>query len=637
MKKLLRSFAVKLVSFILCAASIFVIAVCAFGAVVLVDNGFYTYTEEYTRESAMRNVFVDNAYNIVFKSLNARNNPYINDSELDRSNTNVRFLLIDPNGERAAGNAVDNLTEENEAWRYRYYFVVLENNDSFDITWIDQPTSENIESTYTLYAYLEEGLPIYDEYFVSSRVVSIGYDLRYAIFIIASLCAVIALICFVHLMCVSGKRPGTEEIHKGALSRMPTDLLIVLVGAMLVVLLALGLDLFSSKEFLTFFAILVWTFLALISALGLCVSLSVRIKQKSLIKNTLIYMLIKLIAKIIKFALRCIVGIPLVWRAFVLILAIVAFNILTYLAAIDSIELSIFMLVIGNVVFILLTLYIAICLKKIQKGGESLAKGELSYKVDTGWLVGDLKKHGEDLNSISDGMAKAVEERIKSERMKTELITNVSHDIKNPLTSIINYSSLIAEEKCESEKHREYADVLVRKSTHLKRLLDDLVEISKATTGNLEVNLGECDAEVLLTQAVGEFEERCSASGLKLVVSKPDVPMKINVDSKRIWRVFENLMSNACKYSLEGSRVYLSLEESNREAIFTFKNTSREALNISPDELMERFVRGDEARTTEGNGLGLSIAKSLTELQGGRMELFVDGDLFKAVLKFPKV
>ena len=241
------------------------------------------------------------------------------------------------------------------------------------------------------------------------------------------------------------------------------------------------------------------------------------------------------------------------------------------------------------------------------------------------------------MNSIADVLLLALEKRLQSERMKTELITNVSHDIKTPITSIINYAVLIEKEECNSEKHKEYAEVLVRKATHLKRLLEDLVEASKASTGNIEMQMENCEANVLLTQVVGEFEQRLEESNLQLVTKSPDESILIHVDSKRIWRVFENLMVNTCKYSLEGSRVYLSLDKIGNEAIFSFRNTSRSMLNISAEELLERFVRGDSARSTEGNGLGLSIAKNLTELQNGQMDVIIDGDLFKVILKFPVV
>ena len=219
--------------------------------------------------------------------------------------------------------------------------------------------------------------------------------------------------------------------------------------------------------------------------------------------------------------------------------------------------------------------------------------------------------------------------------MKTELITNVSHDLKTPLTSLVNYSELIGREAPAEGKLHEYAEVLLRQSERLMRLIEDLVEASKASTGNLEVACVPCDAGVFLTQAAGEYEEKLAAAGLTLVTKTPEKELPILADGRRMWRIFDNLMGNALKYALPGSRVYLNLEEQDGDAVFTFKNTSREALDLPASELMERFVRGDRSRSTEGSGLGLSIAGSLAELQGGVLRLFTDGDLFKAMLRFP--
>ena len=328
----------------------------------------------------------------------------------------------------------------------------------------------------------------------------------------------------------------------------------------------------------------------------------------------------------------------MIWRT-VIVLAANAFLdavILILLANHDE-EFGVFLFFVKAVAITGLGIYAAIFMRRLQKGAQALADGNLSYQTDTKAMYWDFKKHGENLNRISEGMSAAVEKRLQSERMKAELITNVSHDIKTPLTSIINYSSLISEEKCDCEKHAEYSEVLVRKSEHLKRLLDDLVEISKAQSGNLDVELTPCDANVLLTQASGEYIQKCENAGLELVTAIPEGRIRIMADGRRIWRVFENLLNNAVKYSLSGSRVYISLARYGDFASFTFRNTSKTMLNITPDELTERFVRGDTSRSTEGNGLGLSIAKSLTELQNGKMDIDIDGDLFKVTLLFPIV
>ena len=278
--------------------------------------------------------------------------------------------------------------------------------------------------------------------------------------------------------------------------------------------------------------------------------------------------------------------------------------------------------------------FILLQMQKLQEGSKRIAAGDLSEPIDTSKMIWEFKKHGENINKVSDGIALAVEDRMKSERFKTELITNVSHDIKTPLTSIINYVDLIKKEEVEDQTLQEYIDVLDRQSARLKKLIEDLMEASKASTGNLTVNMDDCDVEVLLTQLIGEFEEKLVANQLDVVVQKPEHPVFVMADGRHLWRVFDNLLNNICKYSLSGTRVYVSLEEQENEVTITFKNISKDALNIPSEELMERFVRGDSSRNTEGSGLGLSIAQSLTELMKGSMKLEIDGDLFKVRLKF---
>lgn len=270
------------------------------------------------------------------------------------------------------------------------------------------------------------------------------------------------------------------------------------------------------------------------------------------------------------------------------------------------------------------------------EGGKELAEGNLDATVDTTYLKGALREHGEHLNQISQGMSNAIEHQMKSERMKTELITNVSHDIKTPLTSIINYVDLIQKEAPDAQPFTDYVEVLGRQSQRLKKLIEDLVEASKAATGNLEVNLEPCDVGVLLDQMIGEYAEKLEQSQLDAVLDCPQEPLHIWADGRRIWRVFDNLLNNICKYSMPGTRVYVTVREESTMVMILFRNISKSQLNISSDELMERFVRGDSSRNTEGSGLGLSIAQSLTELQGGKLQLEIDGDLFKVTLRFPK-
>ena len=240
----------------------------------------------------------------------------------------------------------------------------------------------------------------------------------------------------------------------------------------------------------------------------------------------------------------------------------------------------------------------------------------------------------EGLNRISDGLETALAEQVKSERLKADLITNVSHDIKTPLTSIINYVDLIKREKPQDPTIQKYLEVLDQKSQRLKTLTEDLVEASRASSGNIKLDMANIDIVELVQQTNGEFEEKYAIRHLDIVTTLPNEVILIEADGRRLWRVLENLYNNAFKYAMEGTRVYVGIEDRDSEVVFSIKNVSATPLNISPDELTERFVRGDTSRTTEGSGLGLSIAKDLTQLQGGRFEITIDGDLFKAELTF---
>lgn len=274
-------------------------------------------------------------------------------------------------------------------------------------------------------------------------------------------------------------------------------------------------------------------------------------------------------------------------------------------------------------------------LSQLLAGAKHLSEGDLAYKIDPAHLHGPFRRYGELMNQISRGCAIEVERRMKSEHLKTELLTNVSHDIKTPLTSIINYVDLIQKTDLQPEEAREYADVLARQSQRLKKLLEDLIEASKASTGNIPVELAPTDAAELLRQAAGEYSERLKAQNLTTVLRVGETAATIMADGRLLWRVFDNLLGNIVKYALSGTRVYLDIVQRGSRCSIVVKNISREELDLDTDELMERFIRGDAARATEGSGLGLSIARSLTECMGGAFDLAVDGDLFKVTLTFP--
>ena len=280
-------------------------------------------------------------------------------------------------------------------------------------------------------------------------------------------------------------------------------------------------------------------------------------------------------------------------------------------------------------------LYGSNCFGRLLEGAKRMRSGDLESKVDDKYLVGCFREFAGELNGLADVAMVAAQNQLKSERMKTELITNVSHDIKTPLTSIINYVDLL-EKPHTPEEAQSYVEVLSRQSQRLKKLIDDLMEMSKASTGNIQVDIGEIDAVEAVTQALGEFADKLTAAGLTPVFHQSEENIMLLADGRLLWRAMSNVLSNAVKYALPGTRLYVDVSATQDKAIISVKNISGAQLNISAEELMERFVRGDSSRNTEGSGLGLNIAKSLMELQKGQLQLLVDGDLFKVTLVFPR-
>ncbi|MBE6010253.1 MAG: HAMP domain-containing histidine kinase [Lachnospiraceae bacterium] len=304
---------------------------------------------------------------------------------------------------------------------------------------------------------------------------------------------------------------------------------------------------------------------------------------------------------------------------------------------------GIIILVLGNIMILRKLMTYFAGRDAVRKGMDEIASGNLDYKVDLDEATGYNREMAEGVNQVSAGLKHAVENEMKSERMKAELITNVSHDIKTPLTSIINYVDILKRHDIEDDEVRSYIEILDRKSARLKQLVDDLVESSKISSGNITLDMHSIDLSQMIRQMNGEFREKFEERNLSLVCNLPDEPMMIQADGARLCRVIENLYGNAAKYSMPGSRVYVEgvirsdTDSSDSTVIFTIRNISEHALNISAEELTERFVRGDLSRNTEGSGLGLEIARNLTIMQGGTFDIILDGDLFKVVIGFPQL
>ncbi len=472
-------------------------------------------------------------------------------------------------------------------------------------------------------------LSVHDEFWDSSQDFSEYARYLPALAILTVVLDVSCVLLCVFLCRTAGRRPDQEDVILNRFDRIPLDLLILL-EIWVVILLIAGGDPMTAALNANGPSTDVVMGLALISSgIGLCLlssllTLTARIRAGHLWANTLIWRLILVLGRAVRNAAH---SWPLTGRVIVLFVLYLLGSFLTYLTLV-------LIPVYQGLVLWLLCRW-AIQWHRVRQGAEHILGGDPGFKIDTKGLYHDLAEHAAQLNDLGDTISQAVDERIRSERFRAELITNVSHDLKTPLTSIINYVDLLKKQPIDDPQIQSYIEVLTRKSQRLKKLTEDLVEASKASTGALSVHLERLGMVQLVQQALGEFEEKFIQTDLTVVTLYPEEEVWIMADGHHLWRVIDNLLSNCNKYALEGTRVYLEISRQADRAVFSVKNISREPLNIPPEQLMERFVRGDTSRTTDGSGLGLSIARSLTELQHGQFDLSIDGDLFKATVTLP--
>lgn len=356
-------------------------------------------------------------------------------------------------------------------------------------------------------------------------------------------------------------------------------------------------------------------------------SLVRRIKAGTLWKNSLS-------RSLIRFSKRAFASLHAVWKAAAVFTVFVLVHWLVLLS--NGNEYAVALMLAGELAIFIYMVRQAVGRQKIDIGVDKIAGGEVDYKIPLDGMGEEQRSIAKKINSIGQGLDAALEESIKSERLKTDLITNVSHDIKTPLTSIINYVNLLKQENFDDPKIMRYLDILDEKSQRLKTLTEDVVEASKVSSGNITLEFMNINLVEIIQQTSGEFEEKFTANDLTEVMSLPEHEVIIRADGRRLWRVLANIYNNAAKYAMKGTRVYADLYTIGDAAVFSLKNISDQPLNISADELTERFIRGDISRGTEGSGLGLSIAKTLTQMQGGNFELYLDGDLFRVTLTFPQ-
>lgn len=442
------------------------------------------------------------------------------------------------------------------------------------------------------------------------------------------LCAVVVTLGFITMVYTAGWQEGRCTLTAHSIDRIPTELaagIYMIIAVLFLIIYAAWektpVSIFGRERIIV----------SLIASIGYLIFLSAclgfvrRMRMKTLWKNSICRMLIVTWKQVT--SARAASG--------QLLFFYIIFFALNFLFLLLFERLGIFMVFVLDMAVLLYLMRDVAGKQSIFEGIHQISEGDLKYKIDTSALQGETYEMAKAINEMGDGLQKAVDAIVKNERLKAELITNVSHDIKTPLTSIVNYVDLLKRENIQNERVQQYLEVLDQKSQRLRQLTEDLVEASKISSGNIELTLMRMQFQSIVMQAYGEFQERLEEHELIPVWDMEKEPLYIMADGRQLWRILENLLGNIYKYALEGTRVYIDLEKKDQTAQLTLSNTCREKLGVDADELTGRFVRGDKSRSTEGSGLGLSIAQSLTELHGGKFTIAVEEDVFRITISFP--
>ena len=484
---------------------------------------------------------------------------------------------------------------------------------------------------FSVYTSLENDLTYYDQYRTNKTVFDMAQILYKPALYLLPLSIIAVLVLLIMNCFFIGLRNENGEVILNAFDKTP--LLVALIVLFILSMIGCGFLIALTSENLTLIlsGTAIGAVIVYISFVFFLETIIKRIKSKTLFRNTITYRILRWIKSLITSMTR---NANMTVKLILIFIAFGILNIIGFGLSINNEPIGFFILIAIWVYAFAkmhqwLVRYIEIknAINEIYIGNTEVHLDEKRYK-------GSLNSMAIQVNDIAGGLSNAIQEKLKSERLKTELITNVSHDIKTPLTSIINYVDLLKKEKMPNEQAEEYLNILDNKSQRLKRLTEDLVEASKASSGNIKLNIEKLNVNELLKQVSGEFEDKFKSRNLEEVMSLPEKNVYINADSRYMYRILENMYSNISKYAMDNTRVYIDVIPNNNRITIQMKNISKEKLNISTEELMQRFVRGDSARNTEGSGLGLSIAKSLTELQGGEFKLYLDGDLFKVMITF---
>lgn len=585
----------------------------------------------------------------------------MNTEGLEEGDTNFYYIYVDKAAKKVSTNyaAFGDYKKVNDAINelktYGKYVVVEPTLDGFECN-IQGADAEawrealqyhiNHENDFIFAAAVDTSYPIQDVFYTDAQNYEQYGNIVRPLIVMGIISVIVMIIGLVWLTIIAGRNDRDDELHLNRFDQWKTEnaagfITVLCLGvAVLGAVLASECGAFDMMYYRTESSLsygMTTACIAAVTAIEVVafaffltgyLSLVRRIKAHTLWKNSVLGKIISLIRYTFQ-------NIHSVWKVLIVFGAFVAVHWLAMAGAYSGYEIFIIGMVLVEAAAAVGLILYAIGKEQIKRGIQNIAEGDVDYKIPTEKMLPEHKVIADSVNSIGAGLDAAVEKSMKSERMKTDLITNVSHDIKTPLTSIINYVDLLKKENFEDPKIQRYLEILDQKSQRLKVLTEDVVEASKVSSGNISLEFMKLNFVEMIQQTSGEFEEKFQKRGLKEILTLPEEEVVIRVDGRRTWRVLENIYNNAAKYALEGSRVYADLKVEGKNAVFTLKNISEQPLNISADELTERFIRGDVSRSTEGSGLGLSIAQNLTQLQGGQFEIYLDGDLFKVTIMFP--
>lgn len=554
----------------------------------------------------------------------------------DPENSNIVFIVKD-----AKGN------------------VIVQNDESFDPSdscfFRSKEFSADIDEfnniSGTIFLYVRNDMKANDSYSLAMKLIDAARSLKYVIFVVLFILIILACFQLGILMFSVGK---TEEERKyfNVLQKIPFDLMSVVVFlliafAVMLILLTSAADIKETSIVLWNTIVLVVEFCVCFVLLIYCVSLAMRIKEGHIFENTVVAKIINKIKKTKSRDKKAKIKVPYIGKALISIGAVMIGDLVTIFYFVYKYKTSetdilsqfnflYFAFMQLACVFILGAVFFLIVfnLNSIRESGKKIASGDYENIADSHIMFGDFRAINDDLISIKDEMIKALQEKSKSQDLRNELITNISHDIKTPLTSIVNYADIIGSGKCSDEEISAYSDIIKKQSDRLKDLLRGLIDVSRISTGNVEVALEETNLSLFVMQTVDEFSFKLEEKKLEVETYFCNDEVYINADSSKLWRIFENIFGNVCKYSKPGTKVSVEIKEENSKAVLSVRNICETPITVPAEELLMRFKRNDSSRHTEGHGLGLSISKSFTELQNGEFELTVDGDEFGIELKF---